>query len=323
MMVWAVVIAFIAVAAAIVLAVAGLLQIAELRRRQQKVDALETDVLSLKNDVSVNGRKLDMALEQLTVSRENWDAVVGEQSRKLALLRARTDVRFLTADTDASQASRVAADLEQYAVRTLEHETSSPSRPVILRGGLYARQASVLDVMPGLVDKLLSAVGADIMYRQADGAHGSKFYLRWPARGSAPRLILGSLISAAAADNSTGPDQPRPAEEQAADPQAAAPPVPEPEPEAAEPRAAQPGVAELRTILGALRDGDPAVLHVGPLVVASGETGLSAGFAPADWRGLDDSQKAAVVEGVGPGLLAKIGVHDVIDLSGLQGQRTA
>lgn len=250
----------------------------------------QKDLESLRTQLGVATSRLGESAEQLKISREEYDAAVKQQALLLGQLRLQADAHFLAANADAVQAARLVTELEQYAIRTLEDEAAAGPRARILRGGLYARQLSVLDVVPELAAGFLAALQASTMYRQEDGPHGARFYLRWPATASAPDLVLAALLTAA-----THP----PAGQE------------------------DPGTAQLRAVLHALHDGGPAVLHLGPLVLARTRDRMLAGIAPAGWRGLDDLQKTAAVEGIGPNLLSQIGAAHVTDLTGWSDQQTA
>lgn len=276
----ALVIAFIAVALAIGLAVAGLRQNARLRSSLDGlVPKLEADVKAgAELAASRASSKVADAVTQLQISREEYDKAIGSQRR-------RTDLLYLSADAGVSKADRMVTDLERYAVRTLDHQVASGPAPVILLGGLYSRQPAVLDVVPDLIDSFLAALDADLMYRQEDGHDGWKFYLRWPADPDEPADLLGTLLTqATSGDGATGNDS---------------------------------GVVELRALLSVLAHGGLAVLVLGRLVVANTPTGTSAGFAPAGWRGLTVEQKETAVTGEGPSLMTAIGATGIVDLSDL------
>jgi polyhydroxyalkanoate synthesis regulator phasin len=276
----AVVIAFIAIAIAIGLAVAGLRQIAAVRHRLDGLRAELDEAVErgARRAGEVARSTVDDAVTQLKISREDYDKAIGSQRR-------RTDLLYLSADAGVSKADRMVTDLERYAVRTLEHQVTSDPAPMILRAGLYSRQPAVLDVVPDLIDSLLASLEADMMYRQDDGNDGWKFYLRWPAGSDEPATLLGSLLTQArAGDGAAGPDS---------------------------------GVVELRALLSVLIHGGRAVLILGPLVVvATTRDDTSAGFAPDGWQGLTVAQKQTAVTGDGPGILTEIGATDIVDLSG-------
>jgi hypothetical protein len=272
----AVVIAFIAVAIAIGLAVTGLLQLAELRRSLADLAMrLEADVKAGADlAASVASSKVEDAVTQLKISREEYDKAIGSQRR-------RADLLYLSADAGVTKADRMVTDLERYAVRTLEHQVTSEPAPMILRGGLYSREPAVLDVVPDLIDSFLAALEADLMYRQDDGEDGWKCYLRWPAESSEPATMLGWLITeATAAGSAAGPA----------------------------------GAVELRALLSVLTYGGIAFLALGQLVVASTRDGTFVGLAPAGWRGLTEDQKQTAVTGIGPSIMDSIGATGIVRL---------
>jgi hypothetical protein len=285
MMAWLAVLALILAAIAIAIGIVAIRQIAGLSSALSwsagELERRDVELASVQNDVSLASKQLAVAQEQLKVSREDYDeaiVTIKEQERQLAHLWRRADAHFLTADSDAVEATRLVTELEHYAVVSLEQEAAG-ARPRILRGGLYARRA-VLDLVPDLVDGFLTALEAGLMYRQADRPHGSRFYLRWPGGLPSPEILLDTLLKAA---EKTG--------------------------HAGEPA----GTAELRTLLHALHAGSPAVVHVGPLVIERTAAKLSAGIAPATWHGLSDEQKKAALEGNEPELLTQIDASRVID----------
>jgi hypothetical protein len=277
-MLTAVVIAFIAVAIAIGLAVAGLLRTAQLR---QGLEALRANIAAdvkagAEQAASVASSKVADAVTQLQISREEYDKAIGSQRR-------RTDLLYLSADAGVSKADRMVTDLERYAVRTLEHQVTSEPAPMILRGGLYSREPAVLDVVPDLIDSFLAAIEADLMYRQDDGTDGWKSYLRWPEESSEPATLLSVLlIRATGSDGEGEPDS---------------------------------GSVELRALLSVLSQGGRAGLVVGPLVVVNREDGTQAGIAPAGWRGLTEDQKRSAVTGIGPSILTSIGATGIVDIT--------
>jgi hypothetical protein len=285
MMAWLAVLALILAAIAILIGIAALRQIQGLNSALSwsttELQLRDDEVKSVQNDVSLASKQLAVAQEQLKVSREDYDeaiVTIREQERQLAHLWRRADAHFLTADTDAVEATRLVTELEHYAVVSLE-QAAAGSRPRILRGGLYARRA-VLDLVPDLVDSFLTAFEAGLMYRQADRPHGSRFYLRWPGDLPSPEILLDTLLQAA--EKPTRPGEPA-------------------------------GTAELRTLLHALHAGSPAVLHIGPLVIERTAAKLSAGIAPATWHGLSDEQKKAALDGNEPDLITQIDASRILD----------
>jgi len=295
-MTWALVVAGIALALAAVTALVGrrwkAVLNAALDQSDTRLEALEAELRSLNNEISFAKKEVAAAKEQLSVSRENYDEAAVKHARRIARMRPWADVHFAAVDTHAVQTGQLLKELEQYAVRSLEHEAAAGPESRILRGGLYARQPSVLDLGPELVDNLLAALQARVMYRQPDEPHGTKFYLRWPETARPPELEFGSLLTADSAADA--------------------------------PDSAEPGTAQLRAVLHALHDGGPAVLHLGPLIVARTAARMSAGIAPTDWRGhLEDGQKTAAIEGTGPDLMAEIGAEQVADLTEWPSTQTA
>lgn len=239
----------------------------------------KTLLASVRDEVEVATKKVTFALEQLAVSRENYDVAV-ENARKM---RERQNAHFVTADVDATRADRRLTELEGYIRSTLEHQAASGSKPLILRGGLYAQQLSVMDAMPGLLDSFLKALGAQLMFREDDGPDGSTFYVRWPADKPAPRDLLGDTARAAAADDSAGSKP-------------------------------QPGTTELRAVLQAWNDGGLGVLYLGPLILVRTKTCLSAGFVKPGFQRLDEDQKAIAVTGSGPSLISQLNVAVFLEL---------
>ena len=335
-MLWAVVIAFIAVAIAIGLAVAGLRQIVEVRDslgslRGELAEAVERGAEQAGETAR---KKVDWALTQLDISRKKYDEAVGSQRQHSGLL-------YLSADADVTKAGDLAAELANYTLRDLEHQASTGLAPLILRGGLYSGQPAVLDVVPDLITAFIGALGAELLYSQDDGTHGRKFYVRWPAGADDPASLLGSLLGTpASGDHTAGPDsaagEPGPESELEPEPALAAAgdgssgPVPAAD-DAAEPAPAvvtapglaasgngsgpARGAAELEALLDAVRHGHPAVLHLGPLVVMNTQAGIAAGFALPGWKGLTADQQKTAVTGVGANLLTQIKATGITDLS--------
>jgi hypothetical protein len=276
-MVTAVVIALIAVAIAIGLAVTGLLQIADLRRGlgDLRAELLEVADRGAKRAGDLASSAVKDAVTQLEISREEWDKAIGSQRQHSGLL-------YLSADADVTKAGDLATELADYTVRDLEHQVITGSAPLTLRGGLYSGQPAVLDVLPRLIDKFISAIGAEQLYSQDDGPYGRKFYVRWPEGADEPASLFGSLLSPTPASDGDEPVT---------------------------------GAPELAALLDVARDGYPVVLHLGSLVVMNILVGAAYGFAPPGWTGLTTGQKETAVTGVGVNLLTQIGATGITDLS--------
>ena len=335
-MAWAVVIAFVAVAIAIGLAVAGLRQIAEVRSGLEGFKAELRDAAKRGADQAgeVAAKKVEFALKQLEVSKQNYEEAVGTQ-------RLHTGLLYLSADSDVTHAGGLADELARYTVRTLDHEASLRSAPLILRGGLYSGHPAVLDIAPRLIRRFIGAIGAELLYSQDDGSHGRKFYLRWPGGADELAALLRSLL--AGSDGAAGSaDEQEPAQAAAGDGASGASDgteADEPEPaqaaagadtadttEAEEPQPAQaaagddtaegvPGVAELDALFDAVRYGHPVALHIGQLVAMNVQVGTAAGLAPEDWMSLTEDQQETAITGIGGNILEQIGATAVIDLS--------
>jgi len=224
--------------------------------------------------VDMANRTVAMALEQLNISRENFDAALQNAMK----MRERANAHFMTADFDAYRADRRLTELERYTFTTLDHQVATGSKPLILRGGLYAQQLSVMDAMPELLEGFLAALGAHLTYRQDDGLDGTTFYVRWPAGKPAPRDVLGDATRAAAADDNSARGTPTP------------------------------GAAELRAVLEAWRDGGLGALYVAPLIIVRTKACLSAGFLQPGFEGFSKEQKENAVNGTGPNLMNELNV---------------
>jgi len=238
----------------------------ELRRLDAAVTKLQTDV-----DVATKG--LEAEHVQVNVSREELDKAVAsaaQQAEQLRQLLLRADAHFVSADADAVLGTRLVAELEHYAVDSLEQQAAG-SRPRILRGGLYA-QRPVRELVPDLVDGFLTALKAGLMYRQADPPDGSRFYLRWSGDLPSPDLLLDTVLKAASA--AAKPGEPT-------------------------------GTTELRTLLHAMQGGSTGFLFVGPLLIERLPTRLLAGIAPSGWSGPNDEQKKHALEGNNPPLVVQ------------------
>lgn len=267
----AVVIACIALAIAIVGVAAGWVLLVRNR------EVLLADV---RNEADLASKTFDLQLQQLKVSQENHDEAVENYQK----MRQRAQAHFLTADSDADRSDRRLTELERFTKRTLEYHATTGAKPLILRGGLYVQQMPVLDIVLGIVDKFIVAVGADLMYRQDDGPDGSTFYLRWPV-DQAPRDLLDSLTKAAAGDSSSDDT-------------------------------AMPGADELRAVLDALRDGGLGALYLGPLILTRTKSCIQAGFLSPGFHCLTEEQKKKAVNAAEPdepGLMAELGIADCLE----------
>lgn len=286
-MVWLAVAALLLAAGAIAIGVVALRRVDGLNyllsRSAAELQESETKVTSLQDEVSLSSKKLAIAEQQLKVSREDLDQAVTtsrEQAEQLAHMSQRADAHFISADTDAVEATSLVTELERYAVDSLE-QAANGSRPRILRGGLYA-QRPVLDLVPDLVDEFLTALKAGLMYRQADRPDGSRIYLRWSGHLPSPEILLDTLLKAA-----DGPVQP----------------------------SEQPGTAELRILLHAMHAASPGFLFIGPLVVERNSARMLAGIAPANWHGPNEAQKKAALAGNDPPLVTQTCASGVVDWS--------
>ena len=259
---------------------------ARLQQQQERLQATS-------NEITNANRAINGAREQLAVSQENYDSAIREHAATIGELRQWAAAHLTSADNEAVQSARLVTELERYAVRTLEDQVATVTKPIILRGGLYARQLAVLDIVPELVAGLLTDVQASLLYTQYDGTHGRRFYIRWPGEGPgnspSPEFLLGSLLQAAELPDGTAP----------------------------------PGSARLRDVLHALHGGGPAMLYLGPLVVARTPTRMLAGLAPAGWPGPDDDQATTAWTGLGPDLLEQIGASGVVNLTEWPAPQTA
>lgn len=271
-MVWLAVVALILAAGAIAIGVIARQENATLTRdvsgHTAELERLNAAVTKLQTDVDVATKGLDAEHVQVSLSRKDLDKAVesaAQQTEQLRQLLLRADAHFVSADADAVLGTRLVAELEHYAVDSLEQQAAG-SRPRILRGGLYA-QRPVRELVPDLVDGFLTALKAGLMYRQADPPDGSRFYLRWPGDLPSPDLLLDTLLKAASV---------------------AAKPV--------EPA----GTTELRTLLHAMHGGSTGFLFVGPLVIERLPTRLLAGIAPSGWSGPSDDQKTQALDGNNP-----------------------
>jgi hypothetical protein len=244
-------------------------------------ERLDTDVIRLQNDIGVATSKLAEVVVQLGLSRGDLDQQVEaakQQANELRQLWVRADAHFLTADADAVEGSRLVAELERYAVVSLEQQATG-SRPRIFRGGLYA-QRPVRELVPGVLDGFLTALNAGLMYRQADPPDGSRFYVRWPGDLPSADILLDTLLRAASVAAKPGE---------------------------------RPGTTKLRTLLHTLQGGSTGFLFVGPLVIERQPTHLLAGIAPGGWAGPTDDQKKHALSGNKPPLIDQICGSKVLD----------
>jgi hypothetical protein len=310
-MLWVLVVALIGISIACATAVISWHQVALLRGALAQCDAnfqrgdLELQSLRDKRaDTDLQLKRLAMTVTELLLSRETAASAAAagpsdaaaqppapaeaevqsadrarQRAEALTGLRQWADGHLTAAAAEAARSARLLQDLEQYAIATLADGTSAQGLP-ILTCGLYAQQPSVIDVGPELVEGLRSAVDARLMYQQPHGPSGIRFYLRWPTTD--PRAQLRSLLDAVRVGQ--GPASP-------------------------------PGTAELDALFCALYDGGPAVLRLGPLVVARTAAGMSAGFAPPEWDGLDATQFETDDAWAHHDLLAYVGIADSISMT--------
>jgi hypothetical protein len=221
-----------------------------------------------------------------------FDERLAERARQgaaaLAGLRRWADDHFTAVAGEAAQTAQLVRELERFAIRSLEHEASA-SRPgsLVLPGRLYAAQPCVLDVGPRLLSNLWSALGAELLY-QHDGPGGTRFFLRWPPESPMPRLKLGSLLREAVPGSHLA--------------------------------RAQSGSEEFQALIRALHAGGPAIVHVGPLLLANTGGGTYGGVVPPDWPGPGIDPLAAAIRGEP---VEAMGARDVIGLSDWSDEQAA
>jgi hypothetical protein len=263
-----------------------------LRRYEQAVSELTSRVISL--EISSETTADTPAPDDASDGRlpATIDEQMGERAQQAVAtaMRRWANVHFTAAAEDAAELAELVRELMRFATYSLEREVGSGrSGPRLLRSRLYAAQPSVLDIGPELLDNLWAAFRAEPVYRQQVPA-GQWSYLRWPREAPTPEVQLGSLLPML-----TRPDSVASAER---------------------------GMMQLREVVRALQDGGPAVLELGPVLVARTERQLSAGLAPGNFAGLDRAHLDAAVAGT-PGLLHSIGCGEVVDLTHWAGSRAA
>lgn len=221
-----------------------------------------------------------------------FDKRLAERSRQAAIalagLRRWADDHFTAVAGDAAQTAQLVRELDRFAIRNLEYEAAAP-RPgsLVLPCRLYAEQPCVLDIAPGLLDRLWSALGAEVMYQQDEGS-GVRFFLRWPSGSPTPQLKLGSLLREAASVSSAA--------------------------------TTQSGSEELAALIRALHAGGPAVVQLGPILLARTGDGTYGGSVPADWPALGVDPLAAATSGEP---IEAMGARDVVDLTGWSDEQAA
>jgi hypothetical protein len=241
------------------------------------------NVRALPQEVSYARKELAAAKEQLALSREHADSEAAKHTQSITDQRPAADARFTAADTDAVHAAHRLTELEQYVRRSLDHLAAAEPRSRVIRGSLFARQCAVLDLLPELQEELLAELGASVLYRYADGPNGWRMYLRWPGNAPAADIKLGALMMAISPAASAA-DEER-------------------------------GTTQLRSLLGAMREGGPALLQVGPLVVHQGEQRMFAGYMPDRWPGPGEVHQDAAIKGVDTDLLQSMDARDVVELT--------
>jgi hypothetical protein len=277
---------------------------AGLREADRELNTLKAELQSLREkrlEADLSFKRLTRTVTELQLTREAADAdaaesgtadggrpaeadeKAAERARQAVALRRWADGYFTAAADDAAQSAQLLRGLARYVVRTLEQEAATATAgPHIVRCGLYAQQPSVLDIGPALLGEFRDSLNADLMYRQADGGSGIKFYWRWPG-GPTPSLKLGSMLNELV--HGDGAED-------------------------------TPGAEQLKAVLRAIYEGGPSLVQIGPLLVARTEAGMSAGFVAASWAGLDAEQRDAAISGSRPDLLAELGATGIQDLTG-------
>jgi hypothetical protein len=311
MMLWILVVALVALAFAVTAIIECRLLRTELRECQAGLQSvsdelrfIETKRADTDNTVSALAWKvteLELSLDSSSLATSGdsagglpaeIDERLAERSRQaavaLAKLRRWADDHFTAVAGDAARTAKLVAQLERFAVRTLEDEVAA-SRPgsLVLPARLYAEQPCVLDIAPRLLDRLWSALGAELMYQHHD-RDSTRFFLRWPSGSPMPRLRLESLLKEVASGNSVPP--------------------------------AQNGTAELQALIRALAAGGPAVVQIGPMLLARTGARTCGGFVPPGWPGPGIDPLAAAIRGES---VEAIGAHDVIGLTEWSNEQAA
>jgi hypothetical protein len=221
------------------------------------------------------------------------DERLAERSRQaaaaLAGLRRWADNHFTAAAGDAARAAQLVRELERFAISYLEHEAAA-ARPgsLVLPCRLYAQQPSVMDIAPGLFDRLWSALGTGLMYRHSDDGSRMRFFLRWPSGVPLPRLKLGSLLREAVPGTVAGQ--------------------------------AQSGSEQFDAIVRALHAGGPAVVQLGPVLLARTGGSTYGGFVPPEWPAADIDPLAMAIAGEP---IEAMGARDVVNLSDWSNEEAA
>jgi hypothetical protein len=248
---------------------------------ENAVKALAQKVTELELRLDPPGRAAGAAAGGLPAE---FDERLAERSRQAAValagLRRWADDHFTAVAGDAAQTAQLVRELDRFAIRNLEYEATAP-RPgsLVLPCRLYAEQPCVLDIGPSLLDRLWSALGAEVMYQHED-SRGLRYFLRWPSGSPMPRLKLGSLLREAASSSSVA--------------------------------TTQSGSEEFAALIRALHAGGPAVVQIGPILLARTGRGTYGGSVPADWPALAIDPLAVAIAGEP---LEAMGAQNVVDLT--------
>jgi hypothetical protein len=104
---------------------------------------------------------------------------------------------------------------------------------LIMPGGVAAEGPAASEILPGLFEALLGAVGIDAVFREQFGSAGTLYYLAWPpSNGQSPEQYVADLLAWVPGDG-----------------------VP------------LAGLPEFRSLLLAMHAGGPGVVRLGPLIV--------------------------------------------------------
>jgi hypothetical protein len=210
-----------------------------------EIDRQAATVRELRGDVTQAGEQTAEALSGL---REQLAALAGE-------------VELLDADRQDLR-SQLRKWLDHSAhVTTSSNLANTDPATSIMPGFVATGERAAAELLPGLYEAVLGAIGVEPVFREHAEAGAVFYYLAWRhPNGQSPRRRLEDLLAASPDDGASAD-----------------------------------GLTELRSLLLALRAGGPGTVRLGPLVVGQTGTGafLGAVMTAGEAAELDDGDSGA------------------------------
>jgi hypothetical protein len=243
-----------------------------LREHGARLDALDRQAAALgaREDTPAQaaGIKAEIDRQAVAVRELRGDVTQASEQTAEALSGLREQLLALAGEVQLLDADR--QDLRSQLRKWLDHSAhltnsaqlaNADPAAGIMPGFVATGEPAAAELLPGLYEAMLAAIGVDPVFREHTETGDVLYYLAWRhPNGQSPRRRLEDLLAAS-------PDE----------------------------DAAASGLTEFRSLLLALRAGGPGTVRVGPLVVGQTGTGafLGAVMTAEEAAELDDGDLGA------------------------------